>query len=396
MGDRRPEFSEIRKLFPITDTRSYLYAGGMAPISLPARVALVDWVDRWLFDPGYHKTDFFPDWRTARIRFATLIGAHPDEIAVTDSTSRGNNLAAQMIEASAGSNVVVDATTYPSALYPWLQRARRDVEIRRATSQDEGLPSITDFERLVNDETVAITVSHVCRLTGFRHDLAALGELAHSRGAYLVVDAAQSAGAVEIDVAKENIDFLACGGMKWLLGAPGVGFLFVRRDLAEALTPPQLGPLGLVQKQLRPEENDEGIEVDDLRAGAGRHELSTGNWAGIAATVKGMEILLSVGMDRVAQRVRDLSSYLITGLLTRGVSVRTPLDDERHAGVVAFTVENPEELRLFLRNRGVDVWGFPEDNRMRADPHIYNDESDVDRLFEGIDDFARIARSTKR
>src|SRR5207253_10390166 len=97
---------------------------------------------------------------------------------------------------------------------PWLLPAKQHVEIRTVPSRD-GLPLLDEIEGLVDERTVAITVSHVCRLTGFRHELAPLGKLAHEHGAHLVVDAAQSAGAVGIDVVRDGVDFLACGAMKW-------------------------------------------------------------------------------------------------------------------------------------------------------------------------------------
>jgi selenocysteine lyase/cysteine desulfurase len=372
------EPADVRALFPITSTRAYLFAGGLAPVSTRARAAMDEWVDRWMFDPCFHRADYFADWRALKERFARIVGADIDEVALTDGTSRGNNLAVQMIDAPPGSNVVLDATTYPSALYPWLVPAKRHVEIRRVPTRG-GLPVLEELADLVDKRTVAITVSHVCRTTGFRHQLGELGALAREHGAHLVVDAAQSAGAVEIDVARDGIDFLACGAMKWLLGAPGVGFFYVRHDLAEAIPPPHVGPLGTKQ----------AAGELSLAAGAGRHELNTGDFAGMAASRTGLEILLSVGMDIVERHVLELSERLVRGLLQRGIEVVTPLDPTHRAGIVNFAAERPEDLRLFLRQRGVDVWGYDAEQRMRADPHVYNDEQDVDRLLDGIDDFVR-------
>src|SRR5437867_521571 len=228
-----------RALFPITAERAYMFSGGLAPAASTVQAALDRWSDLWASDPGTLYAHYQEDWEAAREGFARVIGADPDEIAITDHTSRGSNLAVQMIDAPAGSNVVVDEFTYPSSMYPWQLPAKRHVEIRYVAARDNKI-ALDDIRRQVDERTIAISVSHVSPLTGFRHDLAALAELAHARGAYLIVDAAQSAGALDVDVSRDGIDLLSCLAMKWLLGPPGVGFLFVARQ-HDALIPGQVG-----------------------------------------------------------------------------------------------------------------------------------------------------------
>ncbi|MBV9326665.1 MAG: aminotransferase class V-fold PLP-dependent enzyme [Chloroflexi bacterium] len=109
---------------------------------------------------------------------------------------------------------------------PLVARAKSGTEIHHVAARDARV-SIDDLAREVDDRTIALSVTHVSPLTGFRHDLAPLAELARAHGAYLVVDAAQSAGALDLDVRREGVDFLTTCAMKWLLGAPGVGFLLL-------------------------------------------------------------------------------------------------------------------------------------------------------------------------
>ena len=129
--------------------------------------------------------------------FAGLIGASPAGIATIENTSMGLSMAAALIAPRPGSNVVVDTLTHQSNVYPWMLRP--DVEIRYAPAVDGQVP-IDAFAALVDDHTAAIDVCHVSMAHGFRHDLAALSALAHAHGAYLVVDAAQSACVAPIDV----------------------------------------------------------------------------------------------------------------------------------------------------------------------------------------------------
>ena len=169
-------------------------------------------------------------------------------MAIVDNTSRGSNLAVQMISAPPAANIVTDPTSHPSAVWPWLLPDRRPVEIRTVP----GGPSSTwmaGIEGLVDENTIAVIVSHVDARTGFRHDLRRLADLAHEAGGYLIVDAAQSAGAVPIDAESDGIDFMSGTLMKWLLGPPGLGFLYARRQHIESLPPPHVGYVGAYRRE---------------------------------------------------------------------------------------------------------------------------------------------------
>ena len=311
-----------------------------------------------------------------RATVAQFVNARPEEIAIVDSTSRGNSLGVQMIDARVGANVVVDSTTYPSALFPWLLPAKTNVEVRRVPDEG-GLPLVEAFERLVDERTVAISVSHVCRLTGFRHDLRVLGRLAHEVGAYLLVDAAQSVGAVRANVEESGVDVMAFGAMKWLLGTPGIAFLYVRPTLLERFALPHDGVA------------DRRRAGERIAAACGllRYELRSLHWGGLAASRVGAEMLLGPGIEAVERRVSWLSGLLIEGLRERGLTVWTPMERERRAGIVAFRHPQPDALRSHLRELGVDVWGWQERALMRADPHVYNVPADAERLLDGLDAF---------
>jgi cysteine desulfurase / selenocysteine lyase len=368
--------SDVRSLFPITRERAYLFAGGLAPAATPVAAALRDWVDEWTHDTIRHRSHYFDGPDRLRAAIAGLIGADPAEVVLVDSTSRASNLAVQMLRVPAGANVVLDGTTYPSSALPWLLEPLRHVETRMA-----GAPSDEHLRSAVDDRTVALSISHVDAITGFRHDLRACADLVHAHGGLLVVDGAQSIGALDLDVRSAGVDVLAGTVMKWLLGPPGLGFLYARRELLEAHDPPHAGYVG-VQNAL---EVAQGVPPH-YRAGAPRHEIGLSALPVVAAAERGIEILARVGMAEVERHVLELSGRLIAGLQDRGIDVLTPADPEHRAGVVAFRVGQPIDLARFSRSRGVDVWGY-EDGRVRADPHVYNTAEDVDRLLAAVDAF---------
>ena len=373
----------FRSLFPITETRAYLFAGGLAPAAIPVKAALDRWSDRWMFDPAYHRARYFDEWEILKGRLAAVLGADPDEIAIVDNTSRGSNLAVQMIEPPPGANIVTDPTSHPSAVWPWLLPKRDPVEIR---SVPDG-PSSTwmaGIESLVDEHTIAVLVSHVDARTGFRHDLRRLADLTHGCGGYLIVDAAQSAGAVPIEAEADGVDFISGTLMKWLLGPPGLGFLYARRDHVESMAPPQVGYVGAYWES---GPDDRGSLA--FRPGAQRHEIGLADLPGIAAASKGLEVILEAGIAGIERHVLDLTGRMIDGLAEREIRVLTPASRAERGGVVAFHFTGAVSLARYLRGIGVDVWGYAEDDRMRADPHLYNVPDDVDRLLKGIDEYRR-------
>ena len=363
---------QARACFPITSTRAYLFSGGLAPAATSVRAAHDRWTDAWMHDPAAPYADYRGEWERARQRFATLIGADADEIAIVDHTSRGSNLIVQMLPVPASGNLVVDDFTYPSSIYPWLLAPRSHIEVRQVHARGN-VVSVDDIAGVVDDDTIAISVSHVSPKSGFRHDLATLGEIAHAHGAFLVVDAAQSAGVIQLDVRRLGVDFLTTCAMKWLLGAPGVGFLFVGREHVDRFEPPQVGYAGVVRAP--------GAAVDDpleFRAGARRHEQGMPSLAGVAASRAGLDLLLEVGIDSIEQHVLELTGQCVDGLLGRDLRVYTRMQASQRAGVVALPVVQGQRVVAFLRERAVDVWTDPSETLLRIDPHVFNDAGDLD------------------
>src|SRR5207247_8541387 len=121
---------------PMTGRRAYLLSGGLAPASRAVRAAHDRWTEAWMYDPAAPYAAYHADWDAARERFADLIGATADEVAIVDHTSRGANLIVQMITAPPGANVVVDEYTYPSSLYPWMLEPKRGTEVGCVANRD--------------------------------------------------------------------------------------------------------------------------------------------------------------------------------------------------------------------------------------------------------------------
>ena len=368
--------SDVRALFPVLSERTYLFSGGIAPLSTRSHAAIERFAGHLARDPGDLYRHMAEEIVLVRRMFARLIGADDEEVALTDCTGTGSNLAVEMIEPRPGSNVVFDELAYPSSVYPWILPKRECVE-RRFVPMRDGLVHMDDMARHIDDDTLAVSLSHVSESTGFRHDLAAVAGLAHSHGALLLVDAMQSAGAVRIDVREMGVDFLSCGAMKWLLGSAGVAFFYAARQHLERM-PPHAGGLSAISDP-RPW----GLREFRPRPGAERFQIGVPNLTGLGATAAGLEILTEVGMDQVEAHVLDLSGYCIEGLRQRGRAVLTPVEAEHRAGIVSLDMDDSREADEFLMSRGIDI--HHHDRTLRIDPHIFNNRGDIDRLLTELD-----------
>jgi cysteine desulfurase/selenocysteine lyase len=373
------EIADFREQVPITRSRAYLFNGALAPAATPVTAAWDTWTAAWKGDPNAVYTDpgLIGSSTALRGSVARLIDADPTCVAITDNTSRAASIAVRVLAKRPGKNVVVDDGTYPSSVYPWYARGDREV---RVVATDGVADAAGALAERIDSDTVAVCVTHVAPLTGRRHDLAAIADVAHAHGAVVMVDAAQSTGVVPISVVRDGIDVLVTTAMKWLLGPPGVGFLFLAPEILADAPVLDVGYLGLNAPLGEwPVDRMPGVLAD-----ARRYELGLPNLPGMFAARAGIDLLLDVGIDRVFGRVETLATRCLDGLAERGADVVTPLDPKQRAGVIVFN--HVDSQRLFDRCRSdmVDV-GVIGATAVRVDPHGFNDETDIDRFLECFD-----------
>ena len=370
--------SPVRQQFAVAGDRVYLRAANICPAASSVAAAVDEFVDLWRRrgDACWELAeDAFQESKTL---FAKLVGADCGEIATIENTSMGLSIAASLIAPPPGSNVVVDELTHQSNVYPWMLRP--EVEIRYAPARN-GRVHLDEFRRLVDENTAAIDVCHVTMGHGFRHDLAALAGLAHERGAYLVVDAAQAAGVVPIDVGAAGVDFLSCPTFKWLWGPLGAGFLYVRRDLLE------LGPPPLVGWMSAQNPADFDVHRMNLHDDARRLQRGVHNGAGLVAARAGLRIVDELGVERIWEHVRALSRLLLEGLEAAGFAVLTPGGDGERGGIVAIAVEDAVNFNAALEAQGI-LAGQYLPGQIRMDVALFHDEADIQRTLRACKEAA--------
>ena len=243
--------------------------------------------------------------------------------------------------------------------------------------QEDGILYLEDFKKSIDSNTVAVCISHVTQEQGLRHDLANITELAHENGAVIIVDGAQSAGAMNIDLHKIKVDFFSTTAMKWLLGAAGVGFLYVANRHHSKLP----SHAGYRSASLR--SNHEF----DWKIDARKFEIGMPNLLGLTMSRVGLKILAEADMNTIENHNLDLSGYCIEKIKALGLNVITSEMDNLRMGIVAVRYERSHDLWQFLFNIGIDTWCHGD--LFRVDPHIFNNRDDIDRLLDGIRQFLR-------
>ncbi len=368
------EGEPIRQQFNLA-SHVYLRTGNICLCPNVVASAMQQFIAVWR-DSGDHCWDHAEDaFLKGKSIFAGLIGTDPSQLTTIENTSMGLSMAAYLTDPLPGSNIVVDELTHPSNIYPWLLRP--GVELRYAQAQDGRVP-LSEFERLIDQNTAAVDVCHVTMAHGFRHDLAKLGTLAHAHGALLIVDAAHSVGVVPVNVDNMNIDFLACPTFKWLFGPLGAGFLYVRQKLVDRRVPPLVGWMS--------SRNPEAFDVHriELYDDARRLQRGVHNAVGLVAAAAGLEIIEQIGVASIWEHVRLLSKRLMDGLDRIGVPVVTPRSEDDRAGIVTITIPDAKEVQTKLGEQGIQV-GHYLPGQIRMDVALFNNKEDIDRTLNVVE-----------
>ena len=352
--------------FPLDDEIIYLNHAAVSP--WPRRT--VEAVERFANSNMIQGSLDYPHWlkieQELRNQLQQLINAPGSgDIALVKNTSEALSFVAYGVTWKTGDNIVTSNQEFPSNRIVWESLAERGVELRQAGLDSAETPEDALFS-LVDDSTRMITISSVQYGTGLRMDLERIGRFCHERNILFCVDAIQSLGAIQIDVQRCHIDFLAADGHKWMLGPEGLGVFYCRPELRESLELTQYG-WHMVEKA-----GDFDATEWQPATSARRFECGSPNMLTIHALHASLSLLLDIGIDSVETTILDNSGYLIDALGSiDDIEVVTPAVRERHAGIVTFKHRTvvPEQLHDALSDVG--VFCAPRGGGIRFSPHFY-------------------------
>ncbi len=370
-----PDVSSLRKQFPVTERSVYLDHAAIGTLSEPVRQAMDSYLAHRATSGDKGPYEHLSD--ELRGALARLINGDPREVAFVQNTSEGLNVIANALPLQAGDNVVFCDMEFPSNVYPWMNLERRGVKARCVPHDGGGL-TLQALEEHADDRTRVVSVSSVEFLTGFRSDLEALGTWCREHDVFFVVDGIQSVGVLPMDVRGCHIDFLSCGGPKWLMGPTGQGFIYIRDGLLDRLTPSFAGCVSVV--------GWEDWRTYDLTflPDARRFELGSPNLIGQVGLLAAVELLLHTGVESIAAWTRHLTDLLIEDLQDRAYPIATNLSPKHRSAIVSFAVLNGVGA-AHERLARADVVVSQRESYIRVSPHCYNTEEEIHRVGEALD-----------
>jgi selenocysteine lyase/cysteine desulfurase len=364
-----------RDEFPILSRKTYLNSCSLGALSHRAEARIRQFHEDW---HNFGASAWYEIWLgridELRGRVARMLGAQTVELALTHSTSTALSSIASAIDYSKRNKVVVADLDFPTLAHQWL--VRQGVDVVFAPSDDNATVRPERFAELVDDRTAMVATSHVFYATGAIQDLRAIGKIAHDNGALFLVDAYQGIGQIPTDLSDGAIDIYVAGPLKWMLGGPGLAYLYVRQDLINRLTPQMAGWFGA--------RNQFGFDNKhfEFRDDARRFELGTPALHMVHSALGGQEIIDEVTVPRIRERNQYLTELLIDKAKAAGFSIRAAAQREERSAILMIALDDPTGAVDHLAERGIIIDYRP--GYVRVSPHFYNLESELDVVIDEL------------
>ena len=366
-------WTEWRAEFPILERTTYLNSCSLGALSHRALARVNQFHEQW---HTYGASAWYEIWLGAlaelRSRVGAMIGAQEGEVALAASTSAALSVLASAFDYGRRNRVIVAELDFPTVAYQWM--VRPGVEVVRIPS-DDGVS--IDPERVaeaIDDRTAVVSISHVFFTTGAIQAMQPIAEAARRHGAFFIIDAYQSAGQVPIDVEALGADALVTGPLKWLLGGPGLAYVYVRQEWLHALHPTITGWFA-ARAQF-----DFDIHGFEFKEDARRFELGTPALPTVHSALGAQDIIDEIGVVPIRERNSDLTEHLLVRLDDAGLTFRGASDASARSALVMIPHDDPAGAVRRLADHGIIVDSRP--GYVRVSPHFYNTHDELDRFVD--------------
>lgn len=361
--------ARYRSEFPIFRDTAYLSTCSLGALGERARRRVAGFLDVW---QARGAAAWYDVWWEAlaelRSRYGRLVGAAPDEIALAPSISVALSTVAEALDYARRPKVVVTALDFPTVAYQWLAKRPRGIELVVVESPDQVSVPVEAIARAVDERTALVATSHVYFTSGAIQDICAVAQAARAKGALSLIDGYQSVGQVPVDVHAAGVDFLTAGGLKWLLGGPGIVFLYVRAGLARRLAPAIAGWFG--------HRNQFAFDArvlerhDDAR----RFELGTPALAAVYAQLGGLDYIDEIGVPAIRAATAALTEDLIARARARGFRPKVAARAADRSAIVMLPAADPAAGVARLAAARIVADARP--GHVRLSPFFYNEQDD--------------------
>lgn len=382
------ELNLIRSQLPALAAGTYLNTGTAGPLPLATQKAMLTAMEKEL-TLGRAEISGFLEMMTAladlRAELARVVAASPDEIALTHNTTEGMNIATFGLDYGPGDEVVTTTIEHEGGLLPLYQlHHRQGVKIKFApVGLGEPQAVLDALEQTISPKTRLVVVSHVSYSTGAALPLKEIVELAHSRGALVLADGAQSVGAIPLDLPASGVDFYAFPGHKWLMGPEGTGGLYVRQDRIAELEPTFIGFFGIDPASYGSHDPHRFA----LTLGASRYEIGTVFRPGVVGFLAGLRWLhQEVGSELIYSRIKKLAQFALPRVAELpGAQLLTPIS--AHAGLINFQLagQEPAAVVSALKQAGHIIRYVPDNGSLRISTGFYNTESEIEGCLTDLE-----------
>ena len=369
------EWESWRDEFPILARKTYLNSCSLGALSRRAEASIRQFHEEW---HNYGASAWYEIWmgRLAelRARVARMLNVGASQIALGHSTSALLASIASSLDFTKRNKVVIADLDFPTLAYQWLNR--RDVEVVYVPSDDGATIDPQRFADAVDDRTAVLATSHVFYATGTIQDLRALSAIARAQGALFLVDGYQSLGQIPVDLADETVDIFVGGPLKWLLGGPGLCYLYARSDVIRSFMPEITGWFG-AKDQFAFDIHRFSYQ-DDAR----RFELGTPALPTVHAALGGQAIIDEVTLPRIRERNQELAELTIDIAQNEGFQLRMAPTASQRSAIVMVAINDPAGAVHHLAERDIIIDYRP--GYVRISPHFYNLKAELELVMSEL------------
>ena len=357
--------AEIRSRFPVFREKIYLNSCSQGALSDAVRGGFDEYLATW--DRSGSPWDVWvEEYEATRRAFAQFLGAEPDEVAVLPSASAGINSIASAVSFTDRKKVVLGSFEFPTMGHVWLSQRSRGAEIKFVEAIGNRLPAEL-YEGVIDKDTLIVPVTGLCFMNGWRSEIRKIVDLAHARGALVMIDDYQDCGTRPVDVKDLDVDIYVAGTLKYLLGPPGLAMMYVRSELIKSLAPTISGWFA----QTNPFAFD--VKTLDLSPTARRFEAGTPAIPNLYAAKPGIHLLQSIGLAEVGEHIARLAAALVQGAREMGIELKTPIDTV--GPLVVLKSKDSDALVAKLGASQIVVSNRHDGLRIAF--HVYNTTDDV-------------------
>lgn len=361
----------MRELFPITKELIYVNHAGTGPMSIPARKAIEECAETYSRQAEFTLADYVSRLEAARTAVARLIGAQPEEITFTHSTSEGIYIALINVPLQEGDEILVMDEVFPAARYVVDYNVPH---LKKKYISFAGRDIVQVVKENLTKRVRVVIIDFVQFLSGEMFDIKTLSHFLRENNIYFIVDGIQAIGAVEFNVRETEVDFFACGAAKWLFGPSGTGFLYINRRNFKQIKRFHTGWLGAEWQSFERFEAFPPLFED-----ARMFEQGTRNVMGISAFCENIKILLDYGLNNVSAQIQSLKEELRRIFKELGYEITTP-EQGLQSGIITVRPKGDAKI-IFEKLADKSVTISLRNNCLRFSPHFYNTLEEVEQIF---------------